>query len=80
MNNVNRRSADCLLNEIGNTIRIVVEETEDTGTNAVTGRHCRFRALRLVMEGPTSLSENTITRKEAEVLLDCLIQVLRPDE
>lgn len=76
---MNRRAGRRFLNEIGNTIRIVVEETEDSGTNAVTGQRYRFQALRLAMEGPTSLSENTITRKEAEVLLDCLLQVLRSD-
>ena len=73
------RSARRFTNEIGNPIRLVVEETTDTGTNAETGRRYRFEAVRLVVEGPTSLSENTLTRDEAEVLLDCLLRVLRPE-
>lgn len=72
------RSARRFTNEIGNPIRVLVEETVDTGTNHETGRRYRFPAVRLVVEGPTSVSENTLTRGEAEELLACLLRVLRP--
>ena len=65
-------------NEIGNPIRVVVVETRDTGTNAKTGTVSSFDAVKLVVIGPTSTSENTLTRREARVLLDCLQRVLEP--
>ena len=65
-------------NEIGNPIRVEVEETLDTGTNVETGLRYRFPAVRMVVEGTTSTSENILTREEAEVLLECLLRVLRP--
>jgi CO dehydrogenase/acetyl-CoA synthase beta subunit len=67
-------------NEIGNPIRVVVEETRDTGTNAQTGTVSSFDALKLVVIGPTSTSENTLTLREARVLLDCLQRVLKPED
>jgi len=72
------RAARRFTNEIGNPIRVLVEETRDTGTNAETGVRSSFDAVRLVVVGPTSVSENTLTRQEAEVLLDCLRRVLEP--
>ena len=66
------------VNEIGNPIRITVMKTHDRGTNHETGRHYGFPAVRIVVEGPTSVSENTLTHGEAEKLLDCLLKVLRP--
>jgi hypothetical protein len=72
------RAARRFTNEIGNPIRVLVEETRDTGTNAETGARSSFDAVRLVVVGPTSMSENTLTRMEAEVLLDCLRRVLDP--
>ena len=75
-----RRVVRRFTNEIGNTIRVVVAETRDTGTNAKTGKASSFDALKLVVIGPTSTSENTLTLREARVLLDCLQQVLEPED
>ena len=68
------------VNEIGNEIQVHVEEGQDTGTNAETGARSQFDAIRIVVTGPTSTSENTLTRQEAEVLLECLHRVLAPQE
>ena len=73
-----RRVTRRFRNEIGNSITVTVEETEDTGTRADSGEDATFDAVRIVIEGPTSVAENTITRKEAEVLLSSLLRVLRP--
>lgn len=75
-----RRVARRFTNEIGNSIRVVVEETRDTGTNAQTGEKSSFDAVKLVVIGPTSTSENTLTLREARVLLDCLQRVLEPED
>ena len=74
------RAARRFTNEIGNSIRVVVEETHDTGTNAKTGKKSSFDAVKLVVIGPTSTSENTLTLREAQVLLDCLQRVLEPED
>ncbi len=74
-----RKATRRFTNEIGNPIRVLVEETQDTGTNHETGASSSFDAVRIVVEGPTSVSENTLTRGEAEELLNCLLRVLRPD-
>jgi len=62
-------------NEIGNPIHIRVEETQDTGENAKTKKRSTFDAVHIVIEGPTSTSENTLTRQEAAELLRCLRQI-----
>ena len=59
-------------NEIGNPIGISVEATKDTGTNAKTQKRSTFDAVKITIEGPTSTSENTLTRQEAAELLSCL--------
>lgn len=59
-------------NEIGNPISILIEETEDTGKNHRTGKESTFPAVRIVVTGPTSMSENTLTQQEATELLACL--------
>jgi hypothetical protein len=63
-------------NEIGNSIRVLVKKTKDNGTNFKTKEKSSFDAIKIVITGPTSTSENIITIKEAEVLLDCLHKVL----
>lgn len=63
-------------------IRGILREAEQwepgKRTRADNGEDESFDAVRIVIEGPTSVSENTITRKEAEVLLSSLLRVLRP--
>jgi hypothetical protein len=71
-----RRAGHRFTNEIGNTIRIIVEQTRDTGTSASDGESHVFDAIKIVVIGPTSTSENTLTRREARVLHDCLGRVL----
>lgn len=56
------RSETSFTNELGNEISISVEVTEDSAT--------------IVIAGPTSVCENTLTRLEAAVLLDQLRQAL----
>lgn len=70
------RASKKFTNEIGNPIRVLVEETTDTGVNHETKRRAKFDAIRIILEGPTSVSENTITRQEAVELLTALAQVL----
>jgi len=71
-----KRAAKKFVNEIGNPISVLVEETRDTGTNAKTKERSSFDAIRIVITGPTSMSENTLTRQEAVELLRCLERVL----
>lgn len=62
-------------NELGNPIHISVKETQDEGQNAKTKKPFVFDAVKIVIRGPTSISENTITRQEAAELLRCLRQI-----
>lgn len=71
-----KRASKKFVNEIGNPISVLVEETRDTGTNAETKKKSSFDAIRIVITGPTSMSENTLTRQEAVELLGCLKSVL----
>ena len=59
-------------NEIGNPISISVTATKDTGTSEKTQKRSTFDAVKIVITGPTSTSENTLTRQEAAELLACL--------
>lgn len=73
------QSTQNFVNEIGNEIEIHVDQVQDTGTNAQTGVKSQFDAIRIVVTGPTSTSENTLTLREAQVLLDCPRRVTTPD-
>jgi hypothetical protein len=72
-----KRASRRFVNEIGNRISVIVEETTDTGTTESTGKKAKFDAVRLVVTGPTSTSENTLTRQEAIELMSCLERVLK---
>jgi regulator of replication initiation timing len=52
-------------NELGNTIRIKITEEPISGIDGVL----------IKIEGPTSLTENHLTRMEAEKLRDALNQL-----
>ena len=54
-------------NELDNEITIQVDKVKDTGINSA-GNKVSFDAVKIVMEGPTSTSENTITLAEAKEL------------
>ena len=55
-------------NELGNEIIITIEDTRDTGKRANSDDVEEFDAIKITMEGPTSTSENTITKIEAQEL------------
>jgi len=55
-------------NEIGNAVIIKMKNVRDRGTNHKTGDVCKFDAINIQIIGPTSVSDNTITYKEAREL------------
>lgn len=64
-------------NELGNTITLSVVEKPIDGVQFSTKRHMKhLPGVLISMEGPTSLSENHITRMEAEVLFEQLRRAL----
>ena len=58
-------------NELGNDIAIGIKLDKNEEDS--------FDSINITIEGPTSTSENIITRKEAEVLLDLLSKFLNSD-
>jgi hypothetical protein len=54
-------------NELTNKITIKIKKTKDTFTDK-TGETHKFNAVSVQLIGPTSMSENIITYKEAEEL------------
>ena len=63
-------------NELGNDITIDIKRVKDTGTNS-KGEKEEFEAIEIMMEGPTSTSTNTITKKEAMELYKALGEFLK---
>ena len=63
-------------NELGNDITIDIKSVKDTGTNS-KGEKEEFEAIEIMMEGPTSTSTNTITKKEAMELYKALGEFLK---
>ena len=59
-------------NEIGNKIKIKIKNKKDTGINNKTKEKVKFTGISISIQGPTSISENIITQKEAEILYECL--------
>jgi hypothetical protein len=59
-------------NELGNDIKVSVEETYDENKD----KGLKFNAVKITMEGPNSLSENTVTYQEAEELRSVLTDFL----
>ena len=56
------------INEIGNKIKIKIKKQKDTGINYKTKEKINFTGVSISIIGPTSVSENNITYKEAEEL------------
>lgn len=52
-------------NEIGNKIKLNISKVYDDGKNNETKQKYKFNAVKIQLEGPTSVSENIITNKEA---------------
>jgi hypothetical protein len=64
------------INEIGNKITIKIKEQKSVGSNRKTGKEIKFNGVSILIRGPTSESENVITKEEAKQLMDCLKQFL----
>jgi hypothetical protein len=64
------------INEIGNHIKIKIKNIKDTGTNYKTKEKFVFTGVNILIQGPTSESENTITKQEAEELYSALKKFL----
>lgn len=60
------------INEIGNKIRIKIKKQKETKANATTNELIQFVGVSITIIGPTSETENIITRQEAEELYKCL--------
>ena len=63
-------------NEIGNKITIRIKNKKDTGKNFKTQEEFKFTGVSISIEGPTSVSENVITKNEAEELYMALDKFL----
>ena len=59
-------------NEIGNEISISIEQTSDINDK----KKKRFDALKIIIEGPNSIAENTMTNREAIELKDILVDFI----
>ena len=55
-------------NELGNKIKIKIKNKKDTGVNYKTQQKIKFDSVSISISGPTSVSENVITYKEASEL------------
>jgi len=63
-------------NEIGNKIKIKIKNEKGIGINYKTKDKINYTGVNISMQGPTSISENVITQKEAEELFICLKKFL----
>ena len=64
------------INEIGNKIKIKIKNQKDTGINYKTTEKIIFNGVSMSIIGPTSMSENVVTYKEAEELYFALKKFL----
>jgi hypothetical protein len=64
------------INENGNPIKIKIKNKKDTGRNYKTNEKFTFTAVSILIQGPTSESENIVTRQEAEEMYECLRKFL----
>ena len=55
-------------NELENKIKIKIKNKKDTGVNYKTQQKIKFDGVSISITGPTSVSENVITYKEATEL------------
>jgi hypothetical protein len=55
-------------NELDNKIKIKIKNQKDTGVNSKTKQKIKFHGISISIIGPTSVSENIITYKEATEL------------
>ena len=64
------------INEIGNKIKIKIKNQKDTGINYKTTEKIIFNGVSMSIIGPTSMSENVVTYKEAKELYFALKKFL----
>ena len=64
------------INEIGNKIKIKIKNQKDTGINYKKTEKIIFNGVSMSIIGPTSMSENVVTYKEAEELYFALKKFL----
>jgi hypothetical protein len=63
-------------NELDNKIKIKIKNQKDTGVNSKTKQKIKFDGISISIIGPTSVSENIITYKEATELYLALQKIL----
>lgn len=80
MSSTKRNKKVKFVNELGNDIRLKIERSKDQGRNKKTGKKYRFDSVTITMTGPTSISENTITYKEARVMRKYLDKFLKENK
>jgi hypothetical protein len=68
------------VNEIGNKIKIKIKKQKEIGVNSKTKEKVNFNGISISIIGPTSETENIITRKEAEELCETLQKFLKENK
>ena len=63
-------------NELNNKITLKIKNVKDSNKNSKTENKYKFDAVNIQLIGPTSMSENIITYKEAEELYKGLKEYL----
>ena len=63
-------------NELGNRIRVCVKSARSSAVEYKTGKSVKFTGVGIAITGPTSMSENIVTRREAEELFYMLKKFL----
>lgn len=64
------------INEIGNHIKIKIKNKKDTGINYKSKEKITFSGVSILIQGPTSESENIVTKREAEEMYYALKKFL----
>lgn len=72
MNSKRKKLIENFYNEIGNEISISVEKTKDINKE----KQKKFDAVKITIEGPNSVSDNTITNMEAIELNNILTEFI----
>ena len=67
-------------NEIDNKITVKIKNVKETGVNHKTGNKYKFDAVNLQLIGPTSMSGNIITYKEAEEIYKGLSEFFKDNK
>jgi len=71
---------DNFINEIGNSIEICVNHVaQNPGKNYLTNKTIDVGGVDIIMIGPTSMTQNTVTPMEAQRLYFCLKHFLEPE-